>query len=101
VVMRSFKWSWGESMAMGGLMNARGLMILIFINIGLALGIIGTQLFSILVLIAVLTTALALPVYRFHFTPEREAEARDVWRRRNRRPAVDSEKEDAVSSAVT
>ncbi|MFG3507499.1 cation:proton antiporter [Streptomyces sp. NPDC047821] len=78
-VLRSYRWGWGESVAMGGLMNARGLMILIFINIGLSLGLIEKELFSILVLIAVLTTALAMPLYRFHFTPEREEAARLAW----------------------
>jgi Kef-type K+ transport system membrane component KefB len=76
IVLRGFGWRWGESIAMGGLMNARGLMILIFINIGLQLGVIEERLFSILVLIAILTTALALPLYRTHFTAAREAEAR-------------------------
>ncbi|MFI6683208.1 cation:proton antiporter [Streptomyces sp. NPDC050485] len=75
-VLRSFRWGWGESVAMGGLMNARGLMILIFINIGLSLGLIEKQLFSILVLIAVLTTGLAMPLYRLHFKPAREEAAR-------------------------
>ncbi|MEU2061853.1 cation:proton antiporter [Streptomyces sp. NPDC013455] len=78
-VLRSFRWGWGESVAMGGLMNARGLMILIFINIGLSLGLIGKELFSILVLIAVLTTALALPLYRLHFKPGQEEDARRAW----------------------
>ncbi|GAA2191500.1 cation:proton antiporter [Streptomyces bangladeshensis] len=78
-VLRSFRWGRGESVAMGGLMNARGLMILIFINIGLSLGLIEKELFSILVLIAVLTTGLALPLYRLHFTPEREEDARRAW----------------------
>ncbi|MFE0698993.1 cation:proton antiporter [Streptomyces sp. NPDC058872] len=56
---------WRQSLAIGGLMNARGLMILIFINIGLAQGIIGQELFSMLVLVAVITTALAMPLYRW------------------------------------
>lgn len=56
--------SWRHASAIGGLMNARGLMILIFINIGLAYGLITTQVFSILVLVAVVTTAAAMPIYR-------------------------------------
>jgi K+:H+ antiporter len=56
--------SWRHASAVGGLMNARGLMILIFINIGLAHNLITLQLFSMLVIIAVLTTAAALPIYR-------------------------------------
>lgn len=46
------------------------MMILIFINIGLMLGVIGQGLFSIMMMIAVLTTALAMPIYRSH--PARE-----------------------------
>ncbi|NRQ31175.1 transporter [Nonomuraea sp. NN258] len=53
-----------ESYAVGALMNARGLMILIFINIGLAQGMITQELFAMLVLVAVITTAGALPLYK-------------------------------------
>lgn len=75
-ILRAFRWPWDEALAMGALMNARGLMILIFINVGLGLGIIETGLFSILVVIAIVTTGLAMPLYRRHFTDEREAIAR-------------------------
>jgi Kef-type K+ transport system membrane component KefB len=51
-------------------MNARGLMILIFINIGLAQGMINQELFAMLVLVAILTTAGALPLYKLAL-PER------------------------------
>lgn len=56
--------SWRESSAIGALMNARGLMILIFINVGLAQGIINSEVFGILVLVAVVTTAAAVPLYQ-------------------------------------
>ncbi|TMR08749.1 transporter [Nonomuraea turkmeniaca] len=62
--MRGIGFSWRESYAVGGLMNARGLMILIFINIGLAQGMITQELFAMLVLVAVITTAGALPLYK-------------------------------------
>ncbi|WP_219471254.1 cation:proton antiporter [Nonomuraea rhizosphaerae] len=62
--MRALGFGWRESYAVGALMNARGLMILIFINIGLAQGMITQELFSMLVLVAVLTTAGALPLYK-------------------------------------
>ena len=42
-------------------MNSRGLMELIIINIGLQKGIIGPALFSMLVLMAVVTTMMATP----------------------------------------
>lgn len=51
------------SMAIGALMNARGLMELIIINIGLQQGVIGPELFSIMVLMAVITTLMASPLF--------------------------------------
>ena len=51
------------SMAIGALMNARGLMELIIINIGLQRGIIGPALFSMLVLMAIVTTLMASPLF--------------------------------------
>ena len=53
------------AMAVGTLMNARGLMELIIINIGLERGIILPALFSILVLMAVVTTLMASPVFEW------------------------------------
>lgn len=51
------------AMGIGALMNARGLMELIIINIGLQRGIIGVELFSMLALMAVVTTLMASPVF--------------------------------------
>jgi len=51
------------AMGIGALMNARGLMELIIINIGLQKGIIGPALFSILVLMAIATTLMASPLF--------------------------------------
>ncbi|OYT93211.1 MAG: cation/H(+) antiporter [Burkholderiales bacterium PBB3] len=51
------------ALGIGALMNSRGLMELIIINIGLQKGIIGPGLFSILVLMAVVTTMMASPVF--------------------------------------
>lgn len=52
-----------DALAIGALMNARGLMELIIINIGLAAGVILPGLFSVLVLMAILTTLLATPLF--------------------------------------
>ncbi|NNG40769.1 cation:proton antiporter [Flexivirga sp. ID2601S] len=79
LIMRAFGYSWGESKAMAGLMNARGLMILIFINLGFSMGLVDKALFATLVLIAIATTALALPIYRSHYSAEAEEEARRDW----------------------
>jgi len=55
--------SWSESATIGTLMNARGLMELIILNIGLQEGIIQPTLFTIMVLMAVLTTLMASPLF--------------------------------------
>ena len=54
-----------ESVALGSLMNARGLIELILLNIGLQAGIITPTLFTILVLVAVVTTLMATPVFEW------------------------------------
>jgi len=51
------------ALAVGALMNARGMMELILLNIGLQKGIIKPPLFSMLVLMAVVTTLMASPVF--------------------------------------
>jgi Kef-type K+ transport system membrane component KefB len=51
------------SLGIGALMNSRGLMELIIINIGLQKGIIGPALFSMLVLMAIVTTMMAGPLF--------------------------------------
>jgi Kef-type K+ transport system membrane component KefB len=62
--MKSMGYNWKESSAIGGLINARGLMELIIANLGLMYGVISAELYSILVLIAVLSTLCAMPIYR-------------------------------------
>jgi Kef-type K+ transport system membrane component KefB len=52
-----------ESAAVGTLMNSRGLMELILLNIGLERGLITPALFTMLVLMAVATTLAASPVF--------------------------------------
>ncbi|HLA70652.1 MAG TPA: cation:proton antiporter, partial [Steroidobacteraceae bacterium] len=51
------------ALGIGALMNARGLTELIIINIGLQAGIIGPALFSMLVLMAIVTTLMASPLF--------------------------------------
>jgi Kef-type K+ transport system membrane component KefB len=53
---------WRESAALGNLMNTRGLMELIVLNIGLDLGIISPLLFTMMVLMALATTMATSPV---------------------------------------
>jgi Kef-type K+ transport system membrane component KefB len=64
------------SLGIGALMNARGLTELIIINIGLSAGIIGPALFSMLVLMAIVTTLMASPLFELVYG--RAARARGV-----------------------
>ncbi len=52
-----------EAMGIGVLMNARGLMELIIINIGLQRGIISPEIFAMLAIMAVITTLMASPIF--------------------------------------
>jgi Kef-type K+ transport system membrane component KefB len=56
--------NWRESTAIGALMNTRGLTELIVLNIGLELGVISPALFTMLVIMALVTTFMAGPALR-------------------------------------
>jgi Kef-type K+ transport system membrane component KefB len=56
---------WRNSMALGTLMNTRGLMELIVLNVGLDLKVISPTLFSMMVLMALVTTMATSPVLLF------------------------------------
>jgi Kef-type K+ transport system membrane component KefB len=58
------------ALAVGTLMNARGLMELIIINIGLQHGVIEPGLFSIMVLMAIVTTLMASPIFEWVYGRE-------------------------------
>jgi Kef-type K+ transport system membrane component KefB len=62
-----------EALGIGVLMNARGLMELIIINIGLQNGIISQELFAILTIMAVITTLMASPIFDRLTSPARPA----------------------------
>lgn len=53
--------SWKDSLSLGALMNTRGLMELVVLNIGYDLGILSPQIFTMLVLMALVTTFMAGP----------------------------------------
>jgi Kef-type K+ transport system membrane component KefB len=55
--------TWRHSAVIGTLMNARGLMELILLNIVLERGLITPTLFTIMVIMAMVTTGLTSPIY--------------------------------------
>ena len=54
--------SWSSSLTIGALMNTRGLMELIILNIGYDLGILSPQIFAMMVLMALVTTFMTGPL---------------------------------------
>ena len=54
--------SWRDSVALGSLMNTRGLMELIALNVGYELGILTPEIFAMMVLMALVTTAMTGPL---------------------------------------
>ncbi|EJL73027.1 Kef-type K+ transport system, membrane component [Chryseobacterium populi] len=55
------KISWKDSLTIGALMNTRGLTELIVLNIGYDLGVLGPELFAMLVIMALFTTFMTGP----------------------------------------
>ncbi len=53
---------WREALALGTLMNTRGLMELVILNVGLDVGMISPTLFAMMVVMAITTTAMTTPV---------------------------------------
>ena len=64
--------SWRDSFSIGVLMNTRGLMELIVLNIGYDLGIISPTIFVMMVLMALITTFITGPLLKLSIKPEDE-----------------------------
>jgi Kef-type K+ transport system membrane component KefB len=56
---------WRTSFAVGSLMNARGLMELIVMKVGLDIGVIGPEIFTMLMVMALITTVMTTPLLSF------------------------------------
>jgi len=54
---------WRDSIALGIFMNTRGLMELVVLNIGLDLGVLSPAVFSMMVLMALMTTFMTVPLF--------------------------------------
>jgi Kef-type K+ transport system membrane component KefB len=61
---------WREALAVGALMNTRGLMELVILNVGLDIGVITPTLFAMLVLMALVTTVMTAPLLTLLGRPE-------------------------------
>ncbi len=56
--------TWRDAAVLGALMNTRGLMSLVVLNVGLDLGVIAPPLFAMMVLMALVTTLMTSPLVR-------------------------------------
>jgi len=72
------KFGWREAGAIGTLMNTRGLMELVVLNVGFTAGVLDRKLFALMVVMAVVTTVMTEPLLRVIY-PDRLV-ARDVAR---------------------
>ncbi|SUJ24530.1 K(+)/H(+) antiporter [Sphingobacterium spiritivorum] len=57
--------NWKDSLTIGALMNTRGLMELVVLNIGYDLGVLSPEIFAMLVVMALLTTFMTGPALDF------------------------------------
>jgi Kef-type K+ transport system membrane component KefB len=62
VAARAAGMSWRDAATVGALMNTRGLMELVMLNVGLEIGVISPALFTMMVLMAIVTTAMTTPL---------------------------------------
>ena len=60
---------WRESAAIGVLMNTRGLMELVILNVGLEIGVISPALFAIMVVMALVSTVMTTPLLEWIYPP--------------------------------
>lgn len=64
IAARSLRERWPVALTIGVLMNTRGLTEIVILTVGLQLGVIDTRLFTVLVIMALVTTAMAAPLLR-------------------------------------
>jgi Kef-type K+ transport system membrane component KefB len=60
---------WRDAAGLGVLMNTRGLMELIVLNVGLDLGVLSPALFTMLVVMALVTTVATTPILQWLGVP--------------------------------
>ncbi len=73
--------SWKDSLNIGALMNTRGLMELIVLNIGYDLGVLSAELFSMMVVMALVTTFMtgpSLDLINFLYRPKKSLLQEDI-----------------------
>jgi len=62
VAARAAGMRWRDALSLGALMNTRGLMELVILNVGLDIGVLTPTLYAMMVVMALVTTALTTPL---------------------------------------
>jgi Kef-type K+ transport system membrane component KefB len=62
IAARASSMSWGDAGVLGVLLNTRGLMELVILNVGLDIGVLSRELFAMMVLMALATTFMTTPI---------------------------------------
>jgi Kef-type K+ transport system membrane component KefB len=75
VPARAFGLSWNETGMLGALFNARGLLVLVAGLIGLQLEIISILTFTIIVVVALVTNLMTLPLLNLFSRPSQQVQA--------------------------
>jgi len=89
---------WSYCAVVGVLMNTRGLVELIVLNIGLDLNILSTRLFTMLVIMAITTTCMTPPLLHLLYMRFQTAESLDKERKEFRMQAYGQSNTEATSS---
>ncbi|KAJ2157737.1 K(+)/H(+) antiporter [Coemansia sp. RSA 552] len=79
VAARLSKFTWRESLTIGFLMNCKGLVELIVLNIGLDAGVIDTRIFSMMVLMALVTTFATTPIVVWLYPLRHQTRLEDMY----------------------
>lgn len=74
VAAKFVKQSWRDSLIIGSLMNTRGLMELVVLNIGYDIGVLSPEIFAMMVIMALATTCMTGPALDLidRFIPEKK-----------------------------
>jgi Kef-type K+ transport system membrane component KefB len=81
--MLAARWSgstWHDAFVLGALMNTRGLMELVALNVGYDLGILSPRMFTMLVVMAMVTTAMTGPLVDLASSPDARRAGRGARR---------------------
>ncbi|KAJ1969507.1 K(+)/H(+) antiporter [Dispira parvispora] len=94
---RLCKLNWRESLTVGFLMNCKGLVELIVLNIGYDAGVINTQIFSMMVLNALIITFMTTPIVVFLYPPRFRRSIDEVENSRRPAKTLDDDIDDRLS----